>query len=228
MERYLPLLQTTSLFAGLDAEALLALLRELGAARRCYGKGETLLLAGQPNRRIGIVLSGQIEAVRPAPGGALVPITHMDEGGVFGDVLSGSSMSSPVTVVTREGCEVLLIPYERLLDLREDSSPAQARAVQNLVRTISDKYFMLSHRVDLLVLKTLRAKVCAYLLSEAERAGSLTFTIPYSRLQLADYLNCDRSALSRELSQMQRERLLDTYRSSFKLLQPEALRREVQ
>jgi CRP-like cAMP-binding protein len=137
-------------------------------------------------------------------------------------------MSSPVTVVTREGCEVLLIPYDRLLDLREGSSPAQVRAVQNLVRTVSDKYFMLSRRVDLLVLKTLRAKVCAYLLSEAERAGSLTFTIPYSRMQLADYLNCDRSALSRELSQMQRERLLDTYRSSFKLLQPEALRREVQ
>jgi CRP-like cAMP-binding protein len=228
MERYLPLLQTTSLFAGLGTEALLALLRELGAAQRCFGRGETLLYAGQPNRRIGVVLSGQIEALRPAPGGAMVPITHMDEGGVFGDVLSGSSMSSPVTVVTREGCEVLLIPYDRLLDLREDSSPAQVRAVQNLVRTISDKYFMLSRRVDLLVLKTLRAKVCAYLLSEAERAGSQTFTIPYSRMQLADYLNCDRSALSRELSQMQRERLLDTYRSSFKLLQPEALRREVQ
>jgi CRP-like cAMP-binding protein len=228
MERYLPLLQTTSLFAGLDDEALLTLLRELGAARRCYGKGETLLLAGQPNRRIGIVLSGQIQAVRPAPGGALVPITHMAAGGVFGDVLGGSSMSSPVTVIAREGCEVLLIPYDRLLALRDGSSPAQIRVVQNLVRTISDKYFMLSHRVDLLVLKTLRAKVCAYLLSEAERAGSQTFTIPYSRIQLADYLNCDRSALSRELSQMQRERLLDTYRSSFKLLQPEALRREIQ
>ena len=34
--------------------------------------------------------------------------------------------------------------------------------------TISDKYFLLSRRVDLLLLKSLRAKVCAYLLSEAE------------------------------------------------------------
>ena len=96
------------------------------------------------------------------------------------------------------------------------------------MRTISDKYFLLSRRVDLLVLKSLRAKVCAYLLSEAELHHSLTFTIPYSRLQLADYLNCDRSALSRELSQMQREGLLDTYRSSFKLMDPEALKRMIQ
>ena len=62
------------------------------------------------------------------------------------------------------------------------------------MRTISDKYFLLSRRVDLLVLKSLRAKVCAYLLNESERAGSLTFSIPFSRVQLADYLNCDRSA----------------------------------
>ena len=81
--------------------------------------------------------------------------------------------------------------------------------------------------MDLLVLKSLRAKVCAYLLSEAEQQGSLTFSIPFARIQLADYLNCDRSALSRELSLMQRDGLLDTYRSSFKLLQPDALRQMV-
>ena len=72
-----------------------------------------------------------------------------------------------------------------------------------------------------------KRQVCAYLLSEAEVHHSLTFTIPYSRIQLADYLNCDRSALSRELSLMQRDGLLETYRSSFKLLEPEALRRMV-
>mgnify|MGYP002135641960 CR=1 FL=1 len=58
----------------------------------------------------------------------------------------------------------------------------------------------------------------AYLLSEAEQQGSMTFTIPFSRIQLADYLNCDRSALSRELSLMQRDGLLTCRRSSFCLL----------
>ena len=49
-----------------------------------------------------------------------------------------------------------------------------------------------------------------------------------SRLQLADYLNCDRSALSRELSLMQKDGLLDTFKSSFKLLDPDALKQMVQ
>ena len=226
MKSYLPLLQSTSLFAGLTADELQALLAQLGAVVRSYGKGEALVLAGDPSRRVGVVLTGQLEAYRPAPGGARIPITHMGPGGVFGDVLGGSSLASPVTVLAACPCEVLLIPYERLLF--SDGSPAHQRALQNLVRTISDKYFSLSRRIDLLVLKSLRAKVCAYLLSEAERAGSMTFSIPFSRIQLADYLNCDRSALSRELSQMQRDGLLDTYRSSFKLLNVEALRQMVQ
>lgn len=225
MENILPLLRSTSLFTGIEDDALRVLLSELGAVIRSYGKGEALVQAGMPNRRVGIVLTGCIEAYRPAPGGARVPITRMGPGGIFGDVLGGSSLDSPVTVVAASSCEVLLFPYERLLF--SDGSAAHQQALQNLVRTISDKYFLLSRRVDLLVLKSLRAKVCAYLLSEAEQQGSLTFSIPFSRIQLADYLNCDRSALSRELSLMQRDGLLDTYRSSFKLLQPDALRQMV-
>ena len=219
MNNYLPLLQNTTLFAGLSAAELSTLLSRLGASVRSYGKGEALVLAGEPSRRVGIVLSGELEAYRPAPGGARIPIARVEPGGVFGDVLGGSSLSSPVTVLAAAPCEGLLL---------SDGSPAHQRVVQNLVRTISDKYFSLSRRIDLLVMKSLRAKVAAYLLSEAARAHSLTFSIPFSRIQLADYLNCDRSALSRELSTMQREGLIDTYRSSFKLLEPDALQQMVQ
>ena len=217
MENYLPLLQSTSLFAGISAGELRPLLSELGACIRSYGRGEALVQAGAPSRRVGVVLTGSIEAYRPAPGGARIPITHMGPGGVFGDVLGGSSLDSPVTVVASAPCEVLLFPYEKLL--QPDGSAARQRLLQNLVRTISDKYFLLSRRVDLLVLKSLRAKVCAYLLNESERAGSLTFSIPFSRVQLADYLNLDRSALSKELCKMRDEGLLEFDKNRFVLKQ---------
>ena len=55
MENYLPLLQSTSLFAGLEAEALRVLLGNVGAVLRTYSRGETLVLAGQTNRRVGRV-----------------------------------------------------------------------------------------------------------------------------------------------------------------------------
>ena len=70
MENILPLLRSTSLFTGIEDDALRVLLSELGAVIRSYGKGEALVQAGMPNRRVGIVLTGSIEAYRPAPGGA--------------------------------------------------------------------------------------------------------------------------------------------------------------
>ncbi len=73
MENYLPLLQSTSLFAGLEAEALRVLLGEVGAVLRTYSRGETLVLAGQSNRRVGVVLSGAIEAYHPPPAGRVCP-----------------------------------------------------------------------------------------------------------------------------------------------------------
>ena len=52
MNNYLPLLQTTTLFAGLSAAELSTLLSRLGAGVRSYGKGEALVLAGEPSRRV--------------------------------------------------------------------------------------------------------------------------------------------------------------------------------
>ena len=40
----------------------------------------------------------------------------MGLGGVFGDVLGGSSLDSPVTVVASAPCEVLLFPYEKQVE----------------------------------------------------------------------------------------------------------------
>ncbi len=226
MQKELALLRSTQLFSGLSDGELAGLLARLGGVRRSYVRGEVLVQAGAPCRNVGVVLAGQIEAVRPTPDGSSLPITQMGPGGVFGDVLGGSSLSSPVTVTARIPCEVLLIPYQRLIC--PDGTAAQHRVLQNLVRSISDKYFLLSRRIDLLLLPTLRAKAAAYLLTEAEAAGQNTFRIPLTRSQLADYLNCDRSALSRELGRMQRDGLLETYRSSFKLLDPDALRKLTQ
>ena len=55
MKNFLPLLCSTSLFNGLTPEELQTLLAQLGAVMRSYGKGEALVLAGEPNRRVGIV-----------------------------------------------------------------------------------------------------------------------------------------------------------------------------
>ena len=61
--------------------------------------------------------------------------------------------------------------------------------------------------------KSLRERLLSYLPEQAMEHGSPHFTIPFDRQQLADYLGVDRSAMSNELSKMQKDGLI-TYRKN--------------
>ena len=53
--------------------------------------------------------------------------------------------------------------------------------------------------------------------NESRKAGSQEFVIPFDRQQLADYLNVDRSALSKELGKMRDEGLIEFRKNAFHL-----------
>ena len=55
----------------------------------------------------------------------------------------------------------------------------------------------------------------SYLSSVALKCGSNEFDIPFDRQQLADYLNLDRTALSKELGKMRNEGLIRFKKNHF-------------
>lgn len=64
----------------------------------------------------------------------------MRPGGLFGDVLSGSSQKSPVTVMATTSCLALYLPYQKIIRPCAKLHSAHLQLMQNLVLTISDKY----------------------------------------------------------------------------------------
>ena len=225
---YYPLLRETSLLRLMRDDEL-DLLMSCSAPRvRRYQKGELLLLAGYETRETGILLEGQILALKNTPDGASVAITQMGPGGLFGDVLSGSSQRSPVSIMAQTACLALYLPYDKIIQPCAQLHDSHLQLLKNLVQTISNKYFALDRRVELLICKSLRTRISLWLLEQAEQAGSDTFAVPLTRAGLAEYLNCDRSALSRELGRMQREGLIETFRGSFKILDKDRLRAQCQ
>ena len=73
----------------------------------------------------------------------------------------------------------------------------------------------LNEKAGFLSQRTTREKLLAYLSAQARRAGSASFRIPFDRQQLADFLSVNRSAMSAELSKMQREGLLSYHKNHF-------------
>lgn len=113
LKPYYEVLRRTSLLRGMRDDELDTLMHCFAPRVRRYEKGELLLLAGFETREVGIVLKGEISAFKNTPDGGSVVITHMGPSGLFGDVLSGSSERSPVSVMAKTDCLALWLPYQR-------------------------------------------------------------------------------------------------------------------
>ena len=66
--------------------------------------------------------------------------------------------------------------------------------------------------------KSYRGRLPSYLNAIALQTDSREFDIPFNRQQLADYLNLERTNMSKELSRMQDEGLIEYKKSHFRLL----------
>ena len=66
--------------------------------------------------------------------------------------------------------------------------------------------------------ESIREKLLAYLSIQAQAQKSRYFEIPLGRVELAEYLCVDRSALTRELVKMQEEGIIDYDKNIFRVL----------
>ena len=212
---YYPLLQKTDLLRGFTDEELDALLQAFAPRLRRYGKGEMLLMAGFSTREVGLILQGGIAAEKPLPDGTSVVIARQGPGGIFADVLAGGQNQSPVNVLAAEATTVLYLPAAAVLQPGTALPSLQVRLLQNWLSTVTHKYFALDDRLELLCCKSLRQRIGLWLVGQCQSAGADSFTTPLTRAELAAYLNCDRSALCRELSRMQQDGLITLRRGGF-------------
>lgn len=63
--------------------------------------------------------------------------------------------------------------------------------------------------------KTIRERLFSYFSQQVSAQGSNEIIIPFNRQQLADYLNLDRSALSKELGKMRDDGLIEFHKNTF-------------
>ena len=204
------------LFRGLTVEEIKEILSEASHTEKRYNPGEVIVHQGDIIHNIGIVISGSATGKKYTPDGEEIIVSKLKANKIFGDVLSGANgFASPVTVQAEEDCTIMFINYNQLLF---SSHPLTHRVLQNMIENISHKYFTQNRRMDILMLKSVRSKVMAYLEWQSSVKKARTFSVDLDRRLMADFLGVERSALSRELSRMKAEGLIDYRKSIFTLL----------
>lgn len=211
------------LLEGITANEQQALFECLKASVKSFHKGESLLREQETVDRLGILLTGSVESSRLDISGKRLVISRLGQGSIYGDVLSlYPERRSPVTVTALESVSALLIPAASLLEPCANRCACHEKLLHNLLKSVSEKYFELHDRLYCITRPTMREKIMYFLKSASEMSASgkhgHAFSIPFDRTALAGYLNVDRSALSRELSAMKREGLIDFHKNTFRLL----------
>ena len=123
-----------------------------------------------------------------------------------------------VDAVANEKCRVLMLRIESLGMYSQDPSLWRLKLATNMLDVFMRKNLMLAGRSFHTSPKSIRGRVMAYLNSVSLQNGSDEFDIPFDRQQLADYLNVERTALSKELGKMQKDGLITAKKKHFILL----------
>lgn len=218
MESYLFILKNSPFFTGMTGEEILSILKCVNAALVSKESGEYLLRAGESTSCTGLVLAGSVLVIQEDLWGRRNIMTKLQPGEFFAEPYAATPGSVlGVSVVADGHCDYLLLDVARLLTVCPTACAHHNHLIRNLISVLAKKVLLFNDKITHMSKRTTREKLLSYLSSESVRQGKLSFSIPYDRQQLADYLCVDRAAMSAALSRLQKEGLLKTSRNHFEL-----------
>ena len=212
-------LSKTKLFSGINEADIAALCPLLGVQQRQCPKGAVLIDTDTVVDFAGIVAAGELNTFKPDTDGRLNLIRKIRVSELFGlDIASTPSRLSPLITVCATDAEVITFPYARISEPGPIPDRLRCTMLKNILELTANENMRQLYKIDILSRKSLRERIMLYLTLQARRKKTHDLFIPFNREEFAAYLCVDRSALSRELSRMQDEGLIEFEKNRFRLL----------
>lgn len=219
MEQFIPILKKSKLFSGVRDDEISSMLSCLGANFREYKKGEFVLRQGESLSSILVLAEGNLHIQNDDYWGNRSILGEISPGEMFGEAFVTSeseTLLNDVAAVTDSA--VVSFDVKRVLTTCSSACRFHTIVVQNLFCEISEKNRKLVRKLGYMSKRTTREKLISYLSEQAKKQNSASFSIPFNRQQLADFLSVDRSAMSNELCKMRDDGLILFERNRFTLL----------
>lgn len=197
------------LFYNISYEEYQSMLICLSARERRFQAGETIASFGDSLKSVGILSSGMACVVRYESNGSRTILEHLGPQDIFGENLAFQNPSyDSIHVVCEEACEILFIDYRHITSPCAKACKCHHQLIQNMLLIISEKTVQLSERIEVLSKRSIREKLLCYFLQLSNQSASDSFRIPFTMMDLADYLSVDRSAMTRELKKLKEEGII--------------------
>jgi len=207
------------LFDGIDPGDRKAMLGCIGYHIGTFRKGDIVAFEEENIKHIGILLSGSVDMVKEDLWGNKTMLVRMRKDDLFGETFAcGEDTLYVVTFVIAEDARILFLPFNRVMRSCTRACRFHHQLIENMVHVIANKNRDLMRKVEVISKRTLREKILAYLSIQSQIQNTRYVEIPLGRIEWAEYLCADRSALTRELAKMKSEGLIDFDRNCFRIL----------
>ena len=218
MKKYLTILRQVRLITGIEDNVIPLMLGCLEARTKTYRKDSFVLHAGSRPEGLGLLLSGSLFIIHEDQMGNRELRSHVPPCGIFAESFAcAGDVEMDVSVIADTESEVMWLDVRRILTTCTNACPHHTQMIRNLFADIARSNLMLNEKLTHVSRRSTREKLLSYLWTESRRQGSTEFSIPFNRQELADYLCVDRSAMSAELSRMQKDGLLSAEKNKFAL-----------
>ena len=153
-------------------------------------------------KHVGVVLFGSIHMIKTDVWGRETLLTYMGEGEIFGETFGNSASEDEyVSFLSAAKTEVLFLSFEKAIHVCKNQCSFHFRLIENLFDLISKKNIQLMEKIEVTSRSSLREKILAYLSLQAQKQRQ--------------FLCTNRSAMTRELSALKEEGIIDFDRNTF-------------
>jgi CRP-like cAMP-binding protein len=173
-----------------------------------FRNGETIMEYSRSMNKIGLVLYGRAILYCCDEEGNEYMIDELKKNAVFGEPFLLPADSQHYYVTAEEETNVMFIDYEHMIKRCEKACHHHSQMVSNLLQMTAMQSRQQMERIYVLSRATTRKKLLAYLNNLSIQIHSRSIQIPMSYTALAQYLTVDRSAMTRELKNLEKEGIL--------------------
>lgn len=216
---YLNLAQLSrcKLFERIPVHDIPSAIKCLGGFSKSFSNGESLYPPSADNLLPGLVLSGIIHIHQIFSDGSTVLLKEAEPGELFGVAMSFSPDDN-IFVSSSGNSSVLFLHLPSRNSLNSCSCKYKMIILENLIYILAENNKILNKKIQILSRHTLREKLSLFLSNQQALQKTNILKLNMSREKIAQYINADRSAVSRELNKMQKDGLIKIQNKSIAVI----------
>ena len=214
-------LSLSPLFNHLTTEQIQDLFSDQDCYIKCFSAGENIFELGSRYANCGIIVKGMVDVTHSNPNGSEIIVNRYNVGGLLGESFHITQEINNVALIrANNNCSVFFFDLRHMLEKHWSGKYDDYIHIisQNYMKILARTNTLLNQKIHVLTQKTLREKLMLYFSLLAAESGSNQIMLPFNRENLAQYVNGERSSVSRELSKMQAENLIIINGNNLQLL----------